>query len=209
MANSALVKTNNINVASTTSTKFQIDSANSGPQLKNSSGVMQVRDSGDAAFAKLSVLTPTADENAVTKAYADAMSTGHISIIPLSYSSITQGSWGQHSDPDQFGGNFYNGTNSNGDQINYKVILGVGTWTIRIVYKKEGAGGKFKVLLDTVEKAEIDSYAGSSIANSITDTTGIIGTGALSTLSIQVSGKNGSSVGYYAELALISMWRTA
>jgi len=75
MANSALVKTNNINVASTTSTKFQIDSANSGPQLKNSSGVMQVRDSGDAAFAKLSVLTPTADENAATKAYVDGRAT--------------------------------------------------------------------------------------------------------------------------------------
>jgi hypothetical protein len=82
-------------------------------------------------------------------------------------------------------------------------------WTRIFKNGKEGAGGKFKVLLDTVEKAEIDSYAGSPIANSITDTTGIIGTGALSTLSIQVSGKNGSSAGYYAELALISMWRTA
>jgi hypothetical protein len=72
MGNSALSKQFPINTASTTSATFQVDSANTGPKLKNSSGVMQIRDSADAAFAKLSVLTPTADENATTKLYVDA-----------------------------------------------------------------------------------------------------------------------------------------
>lgn len=39
----------------TTSTTFQIDSGNSGPKLKNSSGVVQLRNSADSAYADLEV----------------------------------------------------------------------------------------------------------------------------------------------------------
>lgn len=44
-----------------------------GPGLKNNAGVMQVRNSDDSAFARLQVGTPTTDQDAVTKLYADTL----------------------------------------------------------------------------------------------------------------------------------------
>ena len=38
-----------------------------GPLLKNSSGVLQIRNTGDSAFANLSIANPTSDAHAVTR----------------------------------------------------------------------------------------------------------------------------------------------
>lgn len=44
-----------------------------GPQLKDSSGVLQVRNSADSGFARLQAATPTGDQDVVTKLYADQL----------------------------------------------------------------------------------------------------------------------------------------
>jgi len=45
----------------------------SGPRLKNNAGVIQSRNSDDTDFVRLQVATPSADEDAVTKLYADTL----------------------------------------------------------------------------------------------------------------------------------------
>jgi len=50
---------------------FQIDNDNSGPKLKNDSGDLQVRNSGDSAFLNIEVLDPTTAQHAVTKTYLE------------------------------------------------------------------------------------------------------------------------------------------
>jgi hypothetical protein len=59
-------------IRGTFETLFQI--GKNGPQIKNNAGVMQIRNSTDAAFNRLQVATPTAADDAVTKSYADGLS---------------------------------------------------------------------------------------------------------------------------------------
>lgn len=49
----------------TTQTSFQIDSTNTGPRIKNSGGTLQVRNSGDSAFAPMQALSFTAGDGTV------------------------------------------------------------------------------------------------------------------------------------------------
>jgi len=54
----------------THSSTFQL--GRDGPQVKGDSGVLQARDSGDTALARMQVATPTAYDDAVTKSWAEA-----------------------------------------------------------------------------------------------------------------------------------------
>lgn len=60
------------NLVGTMNTYFQIGGP-SGTRLKNNVGVFQSRNSDDTAFARFQVATPTADDDAVTKLYADTL----------------------------------------------------------------------------------------------------------------------------------------
>ena len=60
------------NLAGTMASFFQVGGP-TGTAIKESGGVMQVRVSDDTAFARLQVDTPTADQDAVTKLYADTL----------------------------------------------------------------------------------------------------------------------------------------
>lgn len=44
-----------------------------GPNIKNSGGILQIRDADDTAFARLQAAAPTADQDVVTKLYADTL----------------------------------------------------------------------------------------------------------------------------------------
>jgi len=54
------------------SSYLQIDGP-TGPRLKNNGGVFQSRNSDDTDFSRFQVATPTADDDAVTKLYADTL----------------------------------------------------------------------------------------------------------------------------------------
>ena len=60
------------NSIGTMSEFFQIGGP-SGPLVKNNAGVLQTRNSDDTDFSRLQVATPTADQDAVTKLYADTL----------------------------------------------------------------------------------------------------------------------------------------
>lgn len=60
------------NLVGTMNSYFQVDGP-SGPRVKNNAGVFQSRNSDDTAFARFQVATPTADDDAVTKLYADTL----------------------------------------------------------------------------------------------------------------------------------------
>jgi len=60
------------NLVGTMNSYFQIGGP-LGPRVKNNSGVFQSRNSDDTAFVRFQVATPTADDDAVTKLYADTL----------------------------------------------------------------------------------------------------------------------------------------
>ena len=84
MANSANAKNFPINTSSTTSATFQVDSANSGPKIKNNAGIMEVRDSADSVYAQLKQLQSGCN------VYVTDPGAGEISITPAdAYQKIT------------------------------------------------------------------------------------------------------------------------
>jgi hypothetical protein len=62
---------NHTKIRGTQETLFQLGI--SGPQIKNNSSVLEARNSDDSAYVVLRVATPTADNDAVTKYYADSL----------------------------------------------------------------------------------------------------------------------------------------
>ena len=52
---------------------LQLDAKNNGPQLKNNSGAMEIRNGDDTGFAVARVATPVGDNDAVNKKYADTL----------------------------------------------------------------------------------------------------------------------------------------
>lgn len=75
MANSANAKNFPINTSTTTSDTFQIDSENSGPKLKNNSGVLEVRNEADDAYAIAKALKLTLSGQDFCSVYRNANQT--------------------------------------------------------------------------------------------------------------------------------------
>lgn len=95
-------------------------------------------------------------------------------------------------------------------EMTHNVVLGAGTWSIELLLEKHENAGIISVQFDGVEKGTIDAYAASpefnalpSIANIIVPITKKI------ELKLKLTGKNGSSSGYYGYLTSIKLQRTA
>lgn len=138
---------------------------------------------------------------------------GHITIFPSAYDSIGQGTWTWYLDTTFnyiLGGTWYNSTAVNGDEISYKVMLPVGTYTLCIMSSTSNNHGIKTCYIDNVVVASFDEYSASFVANVNKKQTGIvISTTGLKTLKVKCVGKNGSSSGYMINIQMISLWRTA
>ncbi|HLA37013.1 MAG TPA: hypothetical protein VJZ02_00935, partial [Candidatus Brocadiales bacterium] len=136
---------------------------------------------------------------------------GHLTILPWAYNAIVQGTWAFNVDVNQATANsFYNSTAANLDQLDYKIYLAPGTYSLSLLGLKSSNRGIIDILLDSISVGTMDTYAASTVQNNVASLAGItVSTGGLKTLSVKVNGKNASSTGYYMDISSISLWRTA
>lgn len=136
---------------------------------------------------------------------------GHITIIPLSYNSIGQGTWTfDISALYWFNAIFYNSTHNDGDNISYKVYLDAGTYTLLLLTRTHTAYGILDIDIDAAEVASFDLYSNPLVNNVRKIQAGIpIAAAGLKTLKLRIDGKNALSSDHYCGLHYIALWRTA
>ena len=132
-------------------------------------------------------------------------------IMPENYNSIGQGTWAYGVDDALYlNGRFTNTSETNGDNISYKVYLAAGTYTLRFHCLKGNSHGIVDIDIDGVEKASFDLYNAANIINQVISATGIVvAVGGLKTVRLRMDGKNGASSSYRMYLMAFSFWRTA
>lgn len=174
-----------------------------------------------AAIAWTKVATTLAIENAdiatnaaiaASKlALAGVAGEGHITILPIFYSAIGQGTWAFIAGTCMGGGEFDNAdSNANGDSVSYKVYLDAGTYTIAAVVVTATHGGKVDVSLDGNVIATFDMYDASPAGDKLkTDNGNVVATAGLKTLSFTLNGHTAPSEQYRCYLQVIALWRTA
>lgn len=136
---------------------------------------------------------------------------GHITVNPLSYDSIGQGTWVLISEANCWGRHpLWNSSHTDGDELSYKVSLVKGTYTVFLLAKTHTYNGILDIYIDAAEVASFDLYGNPSVNNVIyTDPNNVIASGGLKTLKLKVDGKHASSTDYYVILQSIVLWRTA
>ena len=142
---------------------------------------------------------------------AGGIGEGHITILPMSYSSIGAGTWSQGINANSYlNGYFFNTSSADADNASYKVYLAKGTYTLRLVHTKASTGAIVDIDIDGVEKGSVDLYAASTSYNEIYSVTGIVvAASGLATIRLRSDGRNGSASGYTCYVVFLSLWRTA
>lgn len=136
---------------------------------------------------------------------------GHITILPLSYDSIGQGTWVVGAlVPQYLGWQFYNSTHANLDNISWKVYLAAGTYTLLWLVTTWINGAIVDFDVNGTEIASFDIYSAGDVRNVLKKQTGIvIGASGLYTLKLRADGKNPASGDYYCNTSYLALWRTA
>lgn len=136
---------------------------------------------------------------------------GHLTVLPFSWASKTQGTWVYAGDADQLcDGGITNSSDTDADEIVYKQYLAKGTYTLMVLTTKNTDQGILDVYIDAAEVASEDLYAGSGSKNHEMRQAGIVvAASGLKDIKFKVDGKNGSSSGYTARLTYFAFYRTA
>jgi hypothetical protein len=135
---------------------------------------------------------------------------GNITIIPMNYSSVIQGTWANVKTTDSITGYKFQNNSGDGDELNYKIGLDSGTYTIGAVVQKDNNRGILDFELDGSSLGTYDCYSGSADDNERAEVTSVnVASAGLKTLGLKVNGKNGSSSGHYMAIGVIYIYRTA
>ena len=118
----------------------------------------------------------------------------HAPIVLYGYSSIVQGTWG-------FNGSANNcnnaATHANGDELQHKLWLPGGTYTLSFGFNKDADFGIAKLYIDGALIATQDMYNATPLSGQYLITLGIVLTGeGVRTIRWVVDGKHASSSGY-------------
>jgi len=136
---------------------------------------------------------------------------GHINILPLSYDSIGQGAWSWYKESNYIlNGLFVNGSNADGDNINYKIYLDKGTYTLLYISNTNNNYGIAGIYIDEAHIVNFDCYSTAlaiTVSNKQTDI--VITTSGIKTLKVKINGKNQASSDYFAAIEYIALWRTS
>lgn len=141
----------------------------------------------------------------------------HITIDPINYSAITQGTWVFAIDAGQYkNGVVYNSTAVLDDKIDYIFSCEAGTWTFKLLGITTKTGGRIHVLIDNVavdsiggSAAYIDQYSAGVTYNVSVSITGIVIPEGIHTLSLKLASKHASSSDYIGRISTLALWRTA
>lgn len=136
---------------------------------------------------------------------------GHITILPINYEAIVQGTWTLYVFTDQVLNHvWYNSTAAINDEINYKVYLAKGTYTLRMLGRTYDSAGIMDVQIDGGSIASFDWWTLANIPNVMkSDTGNVIATPGLKTLTLKISAKNAEAAAYGCNVSYIALWRTA
>ena len=131
-------------------------------------------------------------------------------LLPLLYSAIVQGAWIYLTGASHLGGNMYNSSAADADEVNYVAYMAAGTYTLIVVHPKDTDRGIAEVKIDGVLADSTDQYAAAPELNIVTKTTGIVvATSGLKTITWKANSKNGSSSAYSIFFSVINFWRTS
>ena len=136
---------------------------------------------------------------------------GHITIFPLSYDSIGQGTWAVYKSSDSaFGHVIWNPSDTDGDSLLYKLYLSAGTYTFQVLTSANTQLGIINIDIDETNVAFFDCYNASALTNVIKRENNIvISKSGLKTLKVYLNGKNVSSSHYYTNIQYMAIWKTA
>ncbi len=131
-------------------------------------------------------------------------------IFPSLFSEIVQGEFSSLNDSRHyFSLKFSNDSDTDGDQVDYTTYLNAGTYTFKLIHVVNTNLGIVKLLLDDVEKASIDTYAGVLARNYITTVPNIVVAEAgIVKVSLKIDGQNVSATGYKMNISAIYFNKT-
>ncbi len=137
----------------------------------------------------------------------------NISIDCWGYSTITQGTFTREIHSDWYQDRYLESVDPlDGDQVNYRVFMVAGTYTVSVIHAKTFRMGILKVLIDNVEATSIDCYVDadhtvfierSSTYDVVVPTTGF------KVVSFKVDGKNLLSSDYFINVSALFFDKTA
>lgn len=134
----------------------------------------------------------------------------HVS-VPITLAPTSKvGTWDLYRGDTVYYTQLYNSTTAQNDEINWKLWLTAGTWTMWVTYDKQTNCGINAVTLGGTSIATIDGYNGSTTHQNISKTTGIaVASTGVYTLRFLISTKNASSSNYTWLINAIDFTRTA
>ena len=137
---------------------------------------------------------------------------GVVNIWGHAYQSVGQGTWAWVSTgmTPLFNMAFRNTTENDGDNVTYSLWLSKGTYTMRVLCQTDATNAIVDIYIGGSEIASFDTYSASDVENVVFTETGIsVASSGLTTLKVDVDGKNPSSANYKLYLTMINLWRTA
>lgn len=141
---------------------------------------------------------------------------GHITISPLSYSAIVQGTWnwaviGAQNNPFGTAGQAFANivTHAINDEMDFKVYLAAGSYTILLYTLTAASQGIVHVQIDGADVTTIDLYANPGGNNQRMSNTFVNSVSGIKTLGLKIASKNGASSDYQFHYNMIVLWRTA
>lgn len=153
---------------------------------------------------------PTAYTNTEAQAALEGLKgMGHITIVPLAYQSIGQGTFTSAWSETYLFSHRFATTGVNLDNITYNVYLDKGTYTLLLIVQTDTDEGIVDVDIDAAEVASFSLYSASTVKNVLKIQTGIsVAASGLKALKLRVDGA-GTESGYALRFNAIILWRTA
>ena len=122
----------------------------------------------------------------------------HTNFDTKSYSSV------------RFMGGYVGSSGAQNAERTWDVTLAKGTWTIQLIYMKDGTAGVFSVQIDTVEVGTVDAYNAVNSYNNVSDVTGIaVASTGKKELKLKMATKHASASSYVGNVQSITLLRTA
>lgn|SRR3990167_923014 len=136
----------------------------------------------------------------------------HVTLFPHNYHQIVSGTWSFTNGDSVAWGNYYfenNATQADGDGLNFKVGLGIGSYAVRLLIIKSTDRGWIKFDIGGSNLGSADGYNSTSTFNNVVE----IGSPfvnkvpGIKTMKLYTNTKNASSTAYMISVQSIGIWR--
>ena len=137
---------------------------------------------------------------------------GVVNIWGHTYESVGQGTWvwASTGTTPLFNMAFRNTTENDGDNVTYNLWLSKGTYTLRFLCQTDTTNAIVDFYIGGSEVASFDTYSGSAVENVVFSEADIsVASSGLTTLKVDIDGRNPSAGNYKLYFTMINLWRTA